>query len=160
MSSIQNLKSIAVNLVMIFSAMLALPVAYKIIARNALTINEFSVPSASEEKGLSGKVLAQRLHDEIIAASRFTSRQIETQGSTPVALEEKLPQIDLPIQGVNLALLVPQLRSLFGFRETSISGELVIEQPADPEKGQPVKFGLRLRAPGEGAIYQIGRAHV
>lgn len=150
--SIQNMKSIAVNLLMIGATLLALPVSYKIIARNALTINEFTVPSGVEGRGMSGKVLAQRLHDEIFAASRFTSRQIETQGATPVALEQKLPKIDLPVEGLNLALLVPQLRSLFGFRDASISGELIVEQQAD--NGRPEKYSLRLRAPGEGAIYR------
>ena len=152
MSSMQTMRSLFVNLLMILGVLLALPVSYKVIARNALTINEFAVPAAIEERGISGKVLAQRLHDEIIAASRFTSRQIETQGSTPVALEEKLPQIDLPIQGVNLQLLVPQLRALFGFRDASISGEVVVEQPASGDT--PALFSLRLRAPGEGAIFR------
>lgn len=150
--SIENMKSLAVNLLMIFSALLALPISYKIVARNALTINEFSVPAGLEGRGLSGKVLAQRLHDEIVAASRFTSRQIETQGVTPVALEQKLPQIDLPVEGLNLALVVRQLRGLFGFRDSSISGELIVEQ--DAQGGRPEKYGLRLRAPGEGAIYR------
>jgi len=119
----------------------------KVVTTQSVVISEITVPAAASDRGLTGDAVARRVLDhlkEITIDARAKKEQEAVNGTT---LESQLPDIQLPVGGINLSSAISQIRHFLGYADTKISGEVITESAGD-DKGNAPTYTLRLRTPG------------
>jgi len=112
------------------------------VRREPIPISELSVPPALAENGLTPAVAALRLLDAINATARAVRTEDMHRPSTGLQGEE--PDLSLPAAGLSLHSLASVLRSLMGWPERRLRGEIIATGAE-----------LRLRLAGRGVIADI-----
>jgi tetratricopeptide (TPR) repeat protein len=131
----------------VLPALLALAAVVAVVreaARAPIEVGSLSVPPALAEKGLTPEVAALRLMDAIEATARAV--RAETLQRPAAELEGAQPDVTIPGAGISLRSLSGMVRTLLGWPERRLSGEIL----ADGEQLQ-----LRLRLAGHGVIADV-----
>ena len=119
-------------------------------------MKDISVPSALQEQGVTGNVIAQQILDHITEIDSVAGSKKQKAEISGFDLDSTMPSINLPVGGFNLTALVSELRQLLGYTETIITGEVFVDGASKGDKDGPVKYGLRLKMTGAGADLQVG----
>lgn len=149
---LETVKRVAFNVVIIAAIAVGVPVFVKVVTTRSVVISDIAVPSAASDRGLTRDVIARRILDqlhEIRIDARAKKEQEAITGSSTVS---QLPDIQLPVGGINLGSAISQIRHFLGYADTKISGEIVTE-PAGDDKGNAPTYTLRLRMAGHGVVY-------
>ncbi len=131
------------TLPLLFAA-LAVVMVLREAARQPIEIAELSVPSSLSDTGLSGSVAARRLLDAINATAHAV--RTETLHRPSAELEGSEPDLNIPAAGLSLRGLAALVRSLLGWPERKLSGEIIVT-------GERMR--LRLRLAGHGVIADL-----
>ena len=150
----EPLRHFVINAGIIAGLILGGPAVYKLVTRSSFVIKDISVPAALATRGFTGDVIAQQILDHITEIDRAAGSKAEKAELSGLELSGALPPINLPAGGLNLAAIVTELRQLFGYSDTKVTGEVYIAEHADEAKNVPVQYGLRLRIAGVGPIYR------
>jgi len=153
---IESLKTLAFSLTILAVIGIAVPMIAKMITTKGVVISDISVPSSLEDRGMSGTVIAQRILDHLHEISAGSKK--EQSAITGSEDQSQLPDIQLPVGGLDLNSVLSQVRSYLGYKDTKITGEITTDQEGDSDKGTPSTYLLRLRMAGHGVIYQSPKA--
>lgn len=156
-TSLENARTAVINVVLLVATLLAVPIIYNLISRDAITIQDISVPETLSDRGFTGSVMAQRIYDEMVAFGQHVRGSIPRSDVAPAALDANLKDIDVMWTGINAAFILSSVRSFFGIKDRRIIGEITVEEEADEEESKPAKYGLTLRQPGVGTIYRSAK---
>ena len=151
---IEPLKKMAINVGVLVAIVFGGPAIYRQATKPTFVIKDISVPSGLEDRGFSGDVLAQEILDQISIIDSIAGSKKEKADISGFDLESTMPDIDLPVGGLNLAAIVAELRQLLGYPETKITGEAYIAVPGNDDKGIPAQYALRLRIAGQGPVFR------
>ena len=143
-----------VNAGIVAGLILGGPAVYKMVTRSSFVIKDISVPASLANRGFSGDVIAQQILDHVAEIDRAAGSKADKSELSGIELNRAMPPINLPVGGLNLAAVISELRQLFGYNDTKVTGEVYVAEHADEAKGVPVQYGLRLRIAGEGPIYR------
>lgn len=144
---VQFIRSLAVNLIVIFSIVAILVLLTRELLREPVIIEEVSLPPALIEKGYSGAVAAQRIWDAITDI-QVKSRTHKTQ--TALIAANRQLNVSEPGTGISLQQLTQALRSMLKLPQTRIAGEVLCMTPDCTMS----ELHLRLR------VFEGGRMHV
>jgi tetratricopeptide (TPR) repeat protein len=131
--------------------------------KDSVVIDPISVPKELADRGYTGDVVAQRIHDkvrEIYKTREMNDERVESHPTdfTTTPLERSMPPIELPGGKMSLAAVVSAVRELFGYGNPNITGELTIEESsasgaAAGSSGRPqTRYWLSLRRTDKDAI--------
>ena len=131
--------------------------------KDSVVIDPISVPKELADRGYTGDVVAQRIHDkvrEIYKTREMNDERVESHPTdfTTTPLERSMPPIELPGGKMSLAAVVSAVRELFGFGNPNITGEITIDElsasgAADAAGGRPrTRYWLSLRRADKDAI--------
>ena len=150
----EPLRHFVINAVIIAGLIFAGPPLYKMVTQSSFVIKDISVPSSLSSRGFTGDVVAQQILDHIAEIDRDAGSKAEKAEVSGLDVERALPQINLPVGGLNLAAVISELRQIAGTSDTKVTGEIFIADRGDEGKGVPAQYGLRLRIAGVGPIYR------
>lgn len=153
---IESLKTLAFSLTILAAIGVAVPMIAKMVTTKGVIISDISVPSSLEDRGMSGTVIAQRILDHLHEISAGSKKQ--QSAITGSEDQSQLPDIQLPLGGLDLNSLLSQVRGFLGYKDTKITGEITTDQQGDSDKGTPSTYLLRLRMAGHGMIYHSPKA--
>ncbi len=148
----EPLRILIVNSLVIVAVVFGGFTIYKLAAKTSFVVKDISVPASLQEQGITGNVIAQQILDHISEVNASAGSRKQKAEISGLDFQSKMPTINLPVGGLNIGTIVSEVRRLLGYTETTITGEVFIEEPKDAE--QPAKYGLRLRIAGEGPIYK------
>ena len=148
----EPLRILIVNSLVIVAVVFGGVTIYKLAAKTSFVVKDISVPASLQEQGITGNVIAQQILDHISEVNASAGSRKQKAEISGLDFQSKMPTINLPVGGLNIGTIVSEVRHLLGYTETTITGEVFIEEPKDAE--QPAKYGLRLRIAGEGPIYK------
>ena len=148
--SVEDLRKLALNILIVLGIILGVGVIMKASFKSYVTIDPINVPKGLVDRGITGEVVSQRIHDELAEIGRTSKIKQPLGEFSTLSFERSLPKIDLPVGGMSLATVVTSLREFLGLIDTRIGGEIVIDDDDDPKK----KYSMRLRITDRGAVYQ------
>jgi tetratricopeptide (TPR) repeat protein len=152
--SVEGVRKVMLNVLIVIGVLLGVAVVTKASLRNYVTIDPINVPKALADRGLTGEVIAQRIHDEITEIGRFSKMKSALGEFSTYSFERTLPKIDLPVGGISLGMIVGSLRDFLGLLDTKITGEVVIGDETPGPAGQMKTYSLRLRISDRGAVFR------
>ncbi|MGG5811499.1 tetratricopeptide repeat protein [Falsiroseomonas sp. CW058] len=135
---------LAVTLVPLLCGGIAVAIVLQEAARQPIDVVPLSVPSALSDTGMTGDVIAHRLLDAIEATARAVHG--ETMSRPAAELDGTQPDLNIPVAGISLRSVASVVRSLLGWPERRLSGEIVTA-------GDTLR--LRLRLAGHGVIADV-----
>ncbi len=150
----ERLRHLTINTAVLFGVIAGGAAVYKLAAKTSFVVKDISVPSALQEQGVTGNVIAQQILDHITEINSVAGSKKQKAEISGFDLDSTMPSINLPVGGFNLTALVSELRQLLGYTETIITGEVFVDGASKGDKDGPVKYGLRLRITGQGPIYK------
>ena len=150
----EPVRHLMVNVGVLTGLVVGGPAVYKQVTKTTFVIKDINVPPAISARGLTGDVIAQQILDHISDIGKQAGSKKEKAEISGIDMNTSTPSINLPVGGLNLAGIISELRSLFGFTETKITGEIYVAQAGDASKGIADQYGLRLRIAGQGPIYR------
>ena len=150
-SSVEEVRKFSVNLLVLIGVVLGAAVIAKASSKSYVTIDPIMVPKQLADRGFTGEVIAQRMHDEILEIGRISKMNNPIGEFSTFSFERTLPKIELPIGGMSLGTVVTSLRDFVGFVDTKIAGEVTIDDDASGQNKK--KYQLRLRITDKGAVY-------
>ncbi len=118
------------------------------IFRHDLVIKPFEMPFKLGRQGYTGEVVARKLQDEMDkireniykSSSEGMVKGITTSQFTELQKQQK---IDIPTVGLSLNAIIHQFRKMFGMKQRSIRGDVVVKNE---------KFYLNLRITGKSVV--------
>lgn len=144
---VQFVRSLAVNLIVIFCIVAIMVLLTRELLREPVIIEEVSLPPALIAKGYSGAVAAQRIWDAISDIQvKSGTHKIQT---ALIAADRQL-NVSEPGTGISLQQLTQALRSMLKLPQTRIAGEVLCMTPDCAMS----ELHLRLR------VFEGGRMHV
>lgn len=161
-TSLDDLRSMFWNTFAILALAVSVPLAYAMVTRDTLVIEEISTPTSLEEKGYYGKVVAQRIFDEMRSISQYTigeARRLEV-SATP--LENQLPPIELPLGQVDLQTVIRQARIWLGLPDKTITGEIIVHARkvgTGEDAEEQLSYSMALRSARDGLIHRSNREY-
>ena len=150
-SSVEEVRKFSVNLLVLIGVVLGAAVIAKASSKSYVTIDPIMVPKQLADRGFTGEVIAQRMHDEILQIGRISKMNNPIGEFSTFSFERSLPKIELPIGGMSLGTVVTSLRDFIGFVDTKIAGEVTVDDDASAQNKK--KYQLRLRITDKGAVY-------
>ena len=151
---LEPIRHLVINLGVLIGILFGGPAVYKLVTRSTFVIKDISVPSQLSGRGYSGEVIAQQILDHIAEIDRQAGSKTEKAEISGFDFDRSMPSINLPVGGFNLAAIVTELRTLFGYTETKVTGEVYVAEPGDAAKNIPAQYGLRLRIAGQAPIFK------
>ena len=153
---LETAKRVAFNVVIIAAIAVGVPVFVKLVTTRGVVISDITVPSAVADRGLTSDVISRRILDQLHEMKMNAGSKKEQEAITGTSTESQLPDIQLPVGGINLAVAISQIRHFLGYVDTKISGEIVTESAGD-DKGNAPAYTLRLRMVGHGVLYHSAK---
>ncbi len=150
----ERLRHLTINTAVLFGVIAGGVAIYKLAAKTSFVVKDISVPSALQEQGVTGNVIAQQILDQITEIDTVAGSKKQKAEISGFDFQSTMPSINLPVGGFNITGIVSELRQLLGYTETIITGEVFAEGASKSDKDSPVKYGLRLRIAGQGPIYK------
>ena len=151
---VEPARHIFINLGLLAGILVGGPALYKQVTKSTFVIKDISVPPAVASRGLSGEVIAQQILDHIAEINTQAGSKKEKADITGFESSAAMPSINLPVGGLNLAAIISELRTLFGYAETKVTGEIYIAESGESAKGTTDRYGLRLRIAGQGPLFR------
>ncbi|CAN0191588.1 unnamed protein product [Phaeothamnion confervicola] len=151
-------KRVVYGLAFLGAIAIAAPPFVKLVTNQSVVISDISVPSALDDRGLGGAVISQRILDHLQEVVTGTGSRKGESAVTGSSIASQLPEIQLPVGGLSLGGLVTQVRAFLGYRDTTISGEIVTATVGDSDKDTLSTYTLRLRMGSQGVIYNSPKA--
>jgi hypothetical protein len=169
-ASMDDARKFTLNTIVVLGVALALAFIIKAaFFRASIVVDPISVPKELAERGYTGDVIAQRIHDEISEVYRIARTPLEQDDTvekrfdhsdfTTTPFEKTMPRIELPGGSMSLVAVVTGVRDLLGLIDTKITGEITTENPlahdAEAPGSKPSKYLLRLRIIDSGAVSHL-----
>jgi tetratricopeptide (TPR) repeat protein len=168
--SMDDARKFTLNTIVVLGVTLGLAFIIKAaFFKGSIVVDPISVPKELAERGYTGEVIAQRIHDEISEVYRAARTPLDRDDTaektfdqsdfTTVRFEQTMPRIELPGGGMSLAAVVSGVRELLGLIDTKITGEVTTENLSARDMEAPssrqTKYLLRLRIIDKGAVSHL-----
>jgi len=143
------------------ASIVASPVVIPPLPQNAIVIDGIDVPTAVSDAGYGGEIMSRGIKDrmrEIFAVARPSRLRL---GVEDTGTENKIPEIDVAGGALNIRQIFIAVRDVLGYRDTRISGELVVAVDAPPAGGSsdddegPKTYTLVIRSSTHGIIGRV-----
>ncbi|MCA0404760.1 MAG: tetratricopeptide repeat protein [Proteobacteria bacterium] len=161
-TSLDDLRSMFWNTFAILALAVSVPLAYALVTRDTLVIEEISTPTSLEEKGYFGKVVAQRIFDEMRSISQYTMSEVKRLEVSSSPLENQLPPIELPLGQLDLQTVIRQARLWLGLPDKTITGEIIVHSRkvgTGEEAEEQLSYSMALRSARDGLIHRSSREY-
>jgi tetratricopeptide (TPR) repeat protein len=143
------------------------PVVIPEAMRSAIIIDGIDVPTTISDDGFSSEIMARRIKDQMREVFARGMPAYSKLGLEDQSVEEKIPDIDLSQNAINIRTAVSLARDFFGFKDNKITGELVVSLTPAPastqqkkendttDEDEPKNYILLLRSTTKGQISKI-----
>ena len=143
------------------ASLVASPVVIPPLLQNAIVIDGIDVPTAVSDAGYGSEIMSRGIKDrmrEIFAVARPSRLRL---GVEDAGTENKIPEIDVAGGALNIRQIFIAVRDMLGYRDTRISGEIVVAVDApqaaasSDDEDAPKAYNLIIRSSTHGIIGKL-----